>query len=50
MSVLVESLRRLYRDGKVAKSKLLEMVSDGKITYEEYEYIIERNREGSLWQ
>lgn len=50
MSVLVESLRRLYRDGKVTADKLLEMVSSGKITYEEYEYIIEVNREGSAWQ
>lgn len=35
----VESLKRLYKAGKVTEEKLSEMLSEGKITQEEYEYI-----------
>ena len=40
MRTLVESLRRLYQNGKVTIEKLQEMYNQGKITYPEYEYII----------
>jgi len=39
MSTLVESLKRLYAQGKVAVSKLDSMKAEGKITQEEYDYI-----------
>lgn len=39
MSVLVESLKRLYAQGKVAITKLDTLLSEGKITQEEYDYI-----------
>lgn len=39
MSVLVESLRRLYIAGKVTKKKLQTMKSENKITQAEYDYI-----------
>ena len=41
MRTLVESLRRLYQNGKVTIEKLQEMYNQGKITFPEYEYIIE---------
>lgn len=40
MRTLVESLKRLYKKGKVTKKKLQEMVDAGTITQEEYDYII----------
>lgn len=42
MSTLVESLKRLYNaePKKVTIEKLSEMVTDKKITQEEYEYIV----------
>lgn len=40
MSTLVQSLRRLYRKGRVTIEKLQAMVEAGTITEEEYEYII----------
>jgi hypothetical protein len=39
-SVFVESMRRLYRDGKVLESKILELFESGKITEEEKLYIL----------
>lgn len=39
MSTLVKSLKRLYDKGRVTKEHLQEMVTDEKITAEEYEYI-----------
>jgi len=39
MSTLVESLKRLFKKGKVTDAKLKEMQESGKITAEEYEYI-----------
>ena len=39
-SVFVESMRRLYRDGKVTKEKILELFESGKITEEEKLYIL----------
>ena len=39
MRTLVESLKRLYKKGKVTKKKLQEMVDAGTITQDEYNYI-----------
>ncbi|MBR0126897.1 MAG: XkdX family protein [Firmicutes bacterium] len=39
MRTLVESLKRLYKKGKVTKEKLQSMVEEGTITEAEYEYI-----------
>ncbi len=39
MRTLVESLKRLYKKGKVTKEKLQNMVNEGTITEIEYEYI-----------
>ena len=40
MSDFVESLRRLYKAGRVTLAKLQQMMAQGKITEEEYNYII----------
>ena len=40
MSTFVESLRRLYKAGRVTQAKLQSYVTSGKITQAEYEYII----------
>lgn len=40
MSTLVESLKRLYLAGKVAIEKLSTMKADGKLSEDEYNYII----------
>lgn len=40
MSILVESLKRLYSQDKVTLAKLDSMLTDGKITQEEYDYIV----------
>ena len=39
-SIFVESMRRLYRDKKVTKDKILELFESGKITEEEKSYIL----------
>ena len=38
-SILVESMKRLYQDGKIAKENVSARVKSGKITEDEYEYI-----------
>lgn len=40
-STLVESLKRLYSAGRIAKDTLDVRLVDGKITQEEYDYITE---------
>lgn len=40
MRTLVKSLKRLYEQGRITEEKLLEMVDEGKITQEEYDYIV----------
>ena len=42
MRILVESLKRLYENvpQRVTKEELLQRVENGKITKEEYQYII----------
>ncbi len=39
-NVFVESMRRLYRDGKVNENKIVELFESGKITEEEKLYIL----------
>ena len=39
-SIFVESIRRLYIDGKVNEDKILELFESGKITEEEKKYIL----------
>lgn len=41
MSIFVESLKRLYVDGKVNEEKILELRKNGKITEEELNYILD---------
>ena len=38
-SILVESMKRLYQDGKITKENVSARVKSGKITEDEYEYI-----------
>ena len=39
-SILVESMKRLYQGGKITKEKITARVKSGKITEDEYEYIV----------
>ena len=39
--LFVESIKRLYKDGKVSKDKILELLESGKITKEEMLYILD---------
>ena len=39
-SIFVESMRRLYRDGKVEEKKILQLFESGKITENEKKYIL----------
>ena len=48
MRILVESLKRLFFCGKVDKARLDEMVSEGKITGEERDYIIKEETDSIL--
>ena len=41
MSVFVESLKRLYKDGKVEEKKIVELFEGKKITEIEKLYILE---------
>ena len=40
MRTLVESLKRLYESGRVTKENVSARVKSGKITEDEYEYIV----------
>ena len=40
MRILVESLKRLYNSGKITKNDIKDRVAGGKITEDEYEYIV----------
>lgn len=42
MRILVNSMRRLYQDGRVRKQQLLDRVERKVISIEEYEYIISK--------
>lgn len=41
MNQFVESLKRLYKDGKVTEEKILELYEGRKITEEEKLYILD---------
>lgn len=43
MNQFVESLKRLYKDGKVTEEKVVELFVSGKITEKEKMYILEVN-------
>ena len=38
--LFIESLKRLYQDGKLDEERVIELFNDGKITEEEREYIL----------
>ena len=40
MRAIVESLRRLYKSGKITEEKVAELLAEGKITQEEYDHIM----------
>lgn len=40
MSQFIESLRRLYQDGKIKEERINQLFEDGKITVEEKLYIL----------
>ena len=40
MTIIVESIKRLYRDGKVTIEKIDQLLNEKKINKEEYNYII----------
>lgn len=42
MRELIESLKRLYFQGRVSSRKLNDMLIDKKITRDEYKYIISK--------
>lgn len=39
MSIFVESLKRIFRDGKVSEEKLQQLLKENKINKEEFDYI-----------
>ena len=41
--LFIESLKRLYRDGKIDKEKIVELYESGKITEKEKMYILDVN-------
>ena len=40
MNIFVESLKRLYKDKKINKEKVVELFNNGKITMDEKDYIL----------
>lgn len=43
MSVFIEAMRTMYLNGKVDEKKLKTLLNTGKISAEEYEYIVRRD-------
>ena len=41
MSILIESIKRLYQDGKVSKEKIVKLYESGKITEKDKLYILD---------
>lgn len=41
MSVFIESVKRLYDEGKIKEDKILQWYEEGKITVEEKLFILE---------
>ena len=48
MRILVESLKRLFFSGKISKDRLDEMATEGKITADEWNYIIKEETDSIL--
>ena len=42
-SVFVESLKRLYKDKQITEAKITSLFSEGKLTEEEKNYILDTN-------
>lgn len=40
MNVLIDSIKRLYKNGQITNEKLNELLEKGKITQTEYMYIL----------
>ena len=40
MTIFIECLKRLYKNGKTAEQKIRELFAAGKITQEELDYIL----------
>lgn len=40
MNALIESLKRLFKNGQITKERLNDMIADKKISKDEYEYIV----------
>lgn len=48
MRTLVESMKRLYKNGRITTDQIRERVTNGKISEEEFEYITQNGTNGSL--
>lgn len=44
--IIIESLKRLYADGRITKEQVLDRVDKGTITWEDYEVIVNEKSEG----
>lgn len=44
MNQFVESMKRLYKDGKVDAKKIIQLFQENKITEEEKKYILDVNK------
>lgn len=42
MTIIVESIKRLYKDGKVPIEKINQLLNEKKINKEEYDFIISK--------
>lgn len=40
MNILIESLKRLYKDGKIDEEKIRQLLNKGTINKEQQEYIL----------
>ena len=45
ISILAESVKRLYTDGMLEKEKILELKQNGKLTIDEVNYILDSQAE-----
>ena len=41
MTIFVESIRRLYKEGKVDERKIIDLFNSGNITKDEKDYILD---------
>lgn len=41
ISILAESVKRLYTDGMLDKDKILDLYKNGKLTIEEVNYVLD---------